>query len=167
MRTLTPAERRAHRAAAHHLHPVVAIGQHGLTAAVLKAVDVALSAHELVKVRVFSDERDEREALLARICESVDAAPVQHLGKILTVWRPAPPPPPAPPGAPERARRPASAAARSRAPGAGPGKGSAAKRPAPAPQGGTGFPARKPRAASPAGGARGPVPGARRRRRSV
>jgi putative YhbY family RNA-binding protein len=96
MRTLTPAERRAFRAKAHPLHPVVAIGQHGLTPAVLHEIDVNLLAHELIKIRVFSDERGERETLLARICADLDAAPVQHLGKILTIWRPAPPPEPEP-----------------------------------------------------------------------
>jgi RNA-binding protein YhbY len=72
----------------------VAIGQHGLTPAVLHEIDVNLVAHELIKIRVFGDNRDEREALLARICGELDAAPVQHLGKILTIWRPAPPPEP-------------------------------------------------------------------------
>ena len=96
MRTLTPAERRAFRAKAHPLHPFVSIGQHGLTPAVLHEIDVNLLAHELIKIRVFNDDRDEREALLARICGDLDAAPVQHLGKILTIWRPAPPPEPEP-----------------------------------------------------------------------
>jgi putative YhbY family RNA-binding protein len=90
MLTLTPATRRALRARAHALHPVVSIGHAGLTPAVLKEVDVALKAHELVKVRVHSDDRDEREAHLASICEQLAAAPVQHLGKLLIVWRPAP-----------------------------------------------------------------------------
>ena len=92
MRTLTPTERRAFRAKAHHLHPFVSIGRHGLTPAVLHEIDVNLLAHELIKIRVFSDDRSEREALLARICADLDAAPVQHLGKILTIWRPAPEP---------------------------------------------------------------------------
>ncbi len=96
MRTLTPAERRAFRAKAHSLHPVVAIGHHGLTPAVLHEIDVNLLAHELIKIRVFSDERSERDTLLATICADLDAAPVQHLGKILTIWRPAPPPEPEP-----------------------------------------------------------------------
>ena len=90
MRTLAPAARRALRARAHALHPVVAIGTNGLTAAVLHEIDVNLNAHELVKVRVFDGDRDERERLLAQICADLDAAPVQHLGKILTVWRPSP-----------------------------------------------------------------------------
>lgn len=90
MKTLTPAERRARRAQAHALHPVVIIGQHGLTPAVLHEVDVALLAHELIKIRVFSDDRAAREVLLERICNELDAAPVQHLGKVLIVYRQAP-----------------------------------------------------------------------------
>jgi putative YhbY family RNA-binding protein len=87
MPTLTPLERRSLRAKAHHLHPVVAIGTHGLTAAVMREIDVALKAHELVKIRVANGERDEREAFLATICRELDCAPVQHLGKLLIVWR--------------------------------------------------------------------------------
>ena len=90
MISLTPPERRALRAKAHHLHPVVSVGQHGLTAAVLHEIDLNLIAHELVKVRVFNDDRLAREALMASICAELDAAPVQHLGKLLVVWRPSP-----------------------------------------------------------------------------
>src|SRR5215471_2778021 len=92
MRTLTSAERRALRAKAHHLQPVVSIGSNGLTASVLHEIDVNLTAHELVKVRVFNDDRDEREHLFAQVCAELDAAPVQHLGKILMLWRPPPAP---------------------------------------------------------------------------
>jgi putative YhbY family RNA-binding protein len=87
MLELTPAQRRALRARAHHLDPVVAIGQHGLTPAVLHEIDVALKAHELIKVRVFDDDRKAREALLQEVCAAVEAAPVQHLGKLLVIWR--------------------------------------------------------------------------------
>ena len=104
MRTLTPAARRALRAKAHPLHPVVSIGHHGLTPAVVHEIDVNLLAHELIKVRVFGDDKSEREALLGRICDQLDAAPVQHLGKVLTIWRPAPPPEPVAPRPPRRDR---------------------------------------------------------------
>jgi len=87
MQTLPAAERRALRAKAHHLHPVVAIGAHGLTDAVLHEIDVALKAHELIKIRVWSDVRADRDAFLERICRTLDCAPVQHLGKLLIVWR--------------------------------------------------------------------------------
>jgi len=95
MKNLTASERRALRAKAHALHPVVAIGHHGLTPAVLHEIDVALLAHELIKIRVFSDDREERAALNERICSELDAAPVQHIGKLLIVWRPIPPTEPA------------------------------------------------------------------------
>lgn len=95
MLTLTPAQRRELRAEAHHLHPVVIVGQHGLNDKVLREIDVNLRAHQLVKVRVFSDVRDERDALLQRICTALDAASVQHIGKLLVIWRPAPEQPPA------------------------------------------------------------------------
>ena len=88
---LTPAQRKEHRAAAHHLDPVVAIGNEGLTAAVRKETDTALKAHGLVKVRVFSDDRETREVLFHELADSLGAAPIQHIGKLLVLWRPIPP----------------------------------------------------------------------------
>ena len=90
MTALTPTQRRELRAKAHHLHPVVIVGHHGLTAAVLHEIDVNLLAHELIKVRVFSEDREQREAMLERICAALDAASVQHIGRLLVLWRPAP-----------------------------------------------------------------------------
>lgn len=84
---LTTIERRALRATAHHLQPVVAISQHGLTAAVLKEIDASLKAHELIKVKIHGIERDERDTLLATICAEMNCAPVQHIGNILVLWR--------------------------------------------------------------------------------
>ena len=88
---LTPAQRKEHRAAAHHLHPVVQIGSEGLTTGVLKELDAALKAHGLIKVRVFSDDRVAREALLGDLADQLGAAPIQHIGKLLVLWRPIPP----------------------------------------------------------------------------
>ena len=87
---LSAAERRQHRADAHHLDPVVMVGADGLTPAVLKETDAALKAHGLIKLRVFSDDRAGREELLATLCQQLDAAPVQHIGKLLVLWRPLP-----------------------------------------------------------------------------
>ncbi|MCW5612360.1 MAG: YhbY family RNA-binding protein [Rubrivivax sp.] len=88
---LTPAERKEHRAGAHHLEPVVMIGADGLTPAVEREVDGALKAHGLIKVRVFSDDRAAREAMLATLADKLGAAPIQHIGKLLVLWRPLPP----------------------------------------------------------------------------
>lgn len=90
---LTPAQRKAHRAEAHHLDPVVMIGAEGLTPAVLKEADAGLAAHGLIKVRVFSDERESRESLFASLCDQLGAAPIQHIGKLLVLWRPVVPKP--------------------------------------------------------------------------
>jgi putative YhbY family RNA-binding protein len=87
---LTPAERKEKRSQAHHLHPVVTIGAEGLTAAVLKEADAALSAHGLIKVRMDSDARDQRAAALQRLADELHAAPVQHIGKLLVLFRPMP-----------------------------------------------------------------------------
>ena len=87
---LSPTERRRLRADAHHLNPVVLIGGEGLTEAVKKETDAALSAHGLIKLRVFSDVRETREQILADLADGLDAAPVQHIGKLLVLWRPVP-----------------------------------------------------------------------------
>lgn len=85
---LTPAQRREHRAQAHHLDPVVMIGADGLSGAVQKEIDAALNAHGLIKVRVFNDDRMAREALYQQLCADLGAAPIQHIGKLLVLWRP-------------------------------------------------------------------------------
>ncbi len=87
---LTPAQRREHRANAHHLNPVVLIGADGLTPGVEKEVDAALNAHGLIKVRVFGDDRAQRESIYQQLCDSLGAAPIQHIGKLLVLWRPLP-----------------------------------------------------------------------------
>ena len=87
---LTPAQRKDKRADAHHLDPVVLVGADGLTPAVRKEVDAALKAHGLIKVRVFSDDRPAREAMLQTLADELDAAPIQHIGKLLVLWRPLP-----------------------------------------------------------------------------
>jgi putative YhbY family RNA-binding protein len=85
---LTPAERKQKRAEAHHLDPVVTVGTAGLTAAVRQEIDAALRAHGLVKVRVGIEARSAREELLAELSEGLGAAAIQHIGKLLVLWRP-------------------------------------------------------------------------------
>ncbi|KQY81459.1 MULTISPECIES: YhbY family RNA-binding protein [Roseateles] len=87
---LTPAQRKDKRADAHHLDPVVMIGGDGLTPAVVKETDAALNAHGLIKVRVLGDDRTAREAMFAQLCDELNAAPIQHIGKLLVLWRPIP-----------------------------------------------------------------------------
>jgi putative YhbY family RNA-binding protein len=102
---LSADQTRALRADAHHLAPVVMIGNDGLTPAVLHEIDVNLAAHGLIKIRVFGDDRDARDEILSRIADQLDAAPVQHIGKLLIIYRPLP----EPEAAPRTKRAPATA----------------------------------------------------------
>ena len=87
---LTPTERKAHRADAHHLDPVVMIGGDGLTPSVVKETDAALNAHGLIKIRVLGDDRAARDAMYQQLADELNAAPIQHIGKLLVLWRPKP-----------------------------------------------------------------------------
>lgn len=84
---LSPTQRRALRAAAHHLNPVVSISQKGLTPSVLAEIDRCLTAHELIKLRLYGIERGIRAALFAEICTALKCAEVQHIGNLLVLWR--------------------------------------------------------------------------------
>lgn len=84
---LTSEDRRHLKALAHDLKPVVMIGQHGLSEAVLREIAVNLDAHELIKVRVQGSDKAAREAILNTICEELNACAVQHIGKLLVIWR--------------------------------------------------------------------------------
>jgi RNA-binding protein len=88
MLKLTSAERAALRSQAHGIDPVVLIGEAGLTPAVMKEIERSLDAHGLIKVRVFGDDREARLEIYQTICEQLDAAPVQHIGKLLVMYRP-------------------------------------------------------------------------------
>lgn len=119
MKTLTPAQRQQLKGLAHSLEPVVLIGNAGLSPAVLKEIDVALKAHELIKVKASGAEREDRVAWLEQICTTLAAQPVQHIGKILVIFRENPQAP-----EPDRkrtapARKSAGSKPRAKAPAAG------------------------------------------------
>ncbi|MBL8398964.1 MAG: YhbY family RNA-binding protein [Candidatus Accumulibacter sp.] len=88
MLVLDPDTRRALRARAHALHAVVSISQNGLSESVVKEIDASLTAHQLIKIRVYHADRESREQFLTLLCELLQAAPVQHIGKLLILWRP-------------------------------------------------------------------------------
>ncbi|HTN93374.1 MAG TPA: YhbY family RNA-binding protein [Gallionella sp.] len=90
MLSLTASERLTLQGRAHALNPLVMIGNAGLTEAVLKEISQTLKTHELVKIRVTNDDRALRATMLETICSQLDAAPVQHIGKILVVYKPNP-----------------------------------------------------------------------------
>jgi RNA-binding protein len=81
--------------------------QNGLSESVVKEINASLTSHELIKIRVYSDDRELREQFLATICQQLNAAPIQHIGKLLVLWRPQPDTPATP--AKPRPRRPGAA----------------------------------------------------------
>lgn len=89
---LTPAERKALKARAHKLEPVVLIGGKGLTDAVVAEVDLALKSHELIKVRAPGLERADRERAFRQACERTGAELVQQIGKVAVLYRRKPAP---------------------------------------------------------------------------
>lgn len=71
---------------AHHLNPVVMIGQAGLTTAVIAEIELALDAHELIKVKIRA-ERDERKDICTEICAATTAELIQAIGQIIIIYR--------------------------------------------------------------------------------
>ena len=84
---LTPSRRSELRSEAHKLDPIVIIGDKGLTDEVLAEIDRSLKAHELIKVRANTNDRDARELWMEKICERLKAEAIQQIGKILVVYR--------------------------------------------------------------------------------
>ena len=84
---MTPAERKALKAKAHRLEPLVQIGAKGLTDEVIAEIERALRAHELVKVRAGGLERNERDSVLQDICGRTGAEQVQQVGKVFVIYR--------------------------------------------------------------------------------
>src|SRR5437588_12379 len=85
---MTSSRRSELRSQAHQLTPVVIIGEKkGLTDEVLAEIDRSLKAHELIKIRAATDDRNARELWMEKICERLQAQAIQQIGKILVVYR--------------------------------------------------------------------------------
>jgi RNA-binding protein len=85
--SLTPNQKRQLKSLAHHLKPVVMIGQHGLSENVLKEIEIALDAHELIKVRISGSEREERLEMINRVTEQCRSELVQTIGHVAVFFR--------------------------------------------------------------------------------
>ena len=85
---LTARERSHLKARAHALEPVVHVGHTGVTDSVIAEIDRALTAHELIKVRIGVDDRAARVAIADEVCARTGAAPVHRVGKVCILWRP-------------------------------------------------------------------------------
>jgi RNA-binding protein len=75
------------RAKCHDLKPVIMLGQKGLTDEVLSELDIALTHHELVKIKLSVDDRELRKQIADEICEKSQAEEVQSIGKTLSIYR--------------------------------------------------------------------------------
>lgn len=84
---LTPKSRQQLKARAHKLKPVILIGTNGLTPAVHKEIERALRDHELIKIRISTEDRDLKRAMHSEICETHSAEPVQLIGNIAVIYR--------------------------------------------------------------------------------
>ena len=89
MKPLTSTQRQFLKSLAHRLQPVVTIGSQGLTTAVLNEIEHSLAAHELIKIKAGTDDIDTRNAWLDEICVAAKAKPVQQIGKMFVIYRPA------------------------------------------------------------------------------
>ncbi|MEN3029707.1 YhbY family RNA-binding protein [Chromobacterium amazonense] len=85
---IKPFQRKYLQGLAHGIDPVVMIGNNGLTESVVREIAINLDAHELIKVRVLGDDREARVAMFEQICDELGCAPIQHIGKLLVLWRP-------------------------------------------------------------------------------
>lgn len=84
--TLTPKQKQELKAKAHHLNAIIWIGDKGLTNPVLAEIDLALEAHELIKVKIAA-EREDRKQIAAEIAEGLHCQVVQEIGRIVVLYR--------------------------------------------------------------------------------
>ena len=87
---MKPELRKFMRAKAHSLKPVVITGQNGVSPAVLNEIDLALEHHELIKVRVNAGDREDRRAMIQKICTDTSAELIQAIGHVVTLYRKTP-----------------------------------------------------------------------------
>ena len=73
---------------AHPLKPVVQLGGNGLTEGVLAEIDNALNHHELIKVKVPSDDREEKALIMDAIIRETASEKLQVIGHTLILYRP-------------------------------------------------------------------------------
>ena len=78
------------RKKAYSLKPFVMIGQNGLTDAVLSEINVALNAHELIKIRIRGADKNIRFEQCLQIEQKLDAEIIHQIGFITVLYRPKP-----------------------------------------------------------------------------
>ena len=84
---LTNSQKKYLRQAAHHLKPIVWVGQHGITDSLINEIEQALERHELIKIKLRLGEREDRDEGINEICEKTNAENIQRVGNILTIYK--------------------------------------------------------------------------------
>ena len=84
---LDAAQKKKLKQDAHHLKPVIRIGQKGISDALISETDACLERHELIKVHVAGEERGERAALAAELTTRTGAELVHKIGKVFILYR--------------------------------------------------------------------------------
>lgn len=85
--SLSPEQRREYRGIAHNLKPVIIVGDKGLTEGLQEELERALNDHELIKIKVASQDRETRQEAVAALCESTGAELIQTIGKVAVIMR--------------------------------------------------------------------------------
>ena len=85
--SLSAEQRREYRSIAHHLNPVIIVGDKGLTESLQEELERALNDHELIKIKVASQDREARKQTVTELCASAGAEVVQSIGKISVILR--------------------------------------------------------------------------------
>lgn len=75
------------RSIAHHLEPIVSVGEKGITQGIVAELERALTDHELIKVKINGFDREARRNICEALCVQTAAAPVQRIGKIIVMYR--------------------------------------------------------------------------------
>jgi RNA-binding protein len=87
---LSERQRRHLRGLAHPLEPVIRLGSAGLTDAVARETDRALTDHELIKVKAPGGDRDARDAVFAQLARRTGSSLVHRIGNVAVLYRPRP-----------------------------------------------------------------------------
>ena len=85
--TMPPEQKRKLKSQAHHLNPVVTVGSNGLAESVLAEVEAALLAHELIKIKIHSQDRDERKKIGEEILTKTNSTLIQSIGHVIAIYR--------------------------------------------------------------------------------
>ena len=75
------------RGLAHDLSPVVMIGDKGLTPTVIDELKIALDSHELIKVNIRADDREQKQEIIKKIINKTQSHKVQTIGGKLVIYK--------------------------------------------------------------------------------